>query len=120
MSNRKPIKFRILRLIGKNVSLNKKTPFEEVNVSKELTKEEIDEIHSCGYITPQEMANEWEMLGICAPSDVGSTERRCAQYSHNCKECLADFAKRERQYSSIISEEEDIEVKTKRLVVNEY
>lgn len=36
---------------------------------KKLTKEQIDEIHSRGKITPEEMVKEWESLDLCAPGD---------------------------------------------------
>lgn len=68
---------------------------------KELSEEEIEEIHSKGLITPAEKVKEWEDLDLCAPGDfVGSAAWRCKKFHHNCHDCLVDYANGNDEYIS--------------------
>ena len=60
---------------------------------KELTQEQIDDIHAIGKITPAEKVKEWEDMDLCAPGDaIGSAAWRCRKFK-NCHDCLVDYAK---------------------------
>lgn len=66
-----------------------------------LTKEQIDEIHSRGNITPLEKVKEWEAIGLCAPGDaIGGAANRCGEFKHNCHNCLVDYANYKSEYHS--------------------
>ena len=69
---------------------------------KELTPEQIEDIHSRGNITPAEKVEEWEAFGLCAPGDaIGSAAWRCRIFK-NCHDCLVDYANEcEEEYSSL-------------------
>ena len=56
-----------------------------------LTKEQIDEIHSKGLLTPKEKYNKWISSGICIPT----SPKRCKEYGNNCRDCLAALANEE-------------------------
>lgn len=61
-------------------------------MNRQLTQEEIDEIHSKGKITPSEKVEEWESFGLCAPGNaIGSAKDRCSVFA-NCHDCLVEFA----------------------------
>ena len=67
---------------------------------KELTKEQIDDIHTRGKITPQEQVKEWEGMDLCAPGDaIGSAAWRCRKFK-NCHDCLVDYANQHEEYTS--------------------
>jgi hypothetical protein len=67
---------------------------------KELTKEQIKDIHSRGKITPQEKVKEWEGMDLCTPGDaIGSAAWRCRKF-HNCHDCLVDYANEYDEYVS--------------------
>lgn len=67
---------------------------------KVLTKEQIDDIHSRGKITPIEKVKEWEGLDLCAPGDaIGSAAWRCKKFK-NCHDCLVDYANEHDEYTS--------------------
>lgn len=67
---------------------------------KELTKEQIDDIHVRGKITPQEQVKEWEGMDLCAPGDaIGSAAWRCRKFK-NCHDCLVDYANQYDEYTS--------------------
>ena len=67
---------------------------------KELTKEQIDDIHARGKITPQEQVKEWEGMDLCAPGDaIGSAAWRCRKFK-NCHDCLVDYANQHEEYTS--------------------
>lgn len=71
---------------------------------KELTQEQIDEIHSRGKITPAEKVNEWEGLDLCAPGDaIGSAAWRCKKFN-NCHDCLVDYANDNDEYESFFKD----------------
>ena len=74
---------------------------------KELSEEEIILIHENGFITPQEMVDEWESFDLCAPGDSGFNER-CHEFK-NCHDCLVDYANKYDKYVSIfeLSKEDD-------------
>ena len=59
---------------------------------KELTAEQIEDIHSRGKITPAEQLKEWEDMDLCAPGDaIGSAAWRCKKFKC-CHDCLVDYA----------------------------
>lgn len=69
---------------------------------KELTEEQIADIHARGKITPAEKLKEWEGIGLCAPGDaIGGTAWRCHKFRHNCHDCLVDYANEHDEYTSI-------------------
>ena len=69
---------------------------------KKLTKEQIDDIHARGKITPAEMVKEWEGIDLCAPGDaIGSAAWRCKKF-HNCHDCLIDYANEHDEYTSFL------------------
>ena len=69
---------------------------------KPLTKEQINDIHARGKITPKEKVKEWEGLDLCAPGDaIGSASWRCHKFDHNCHDCLVDYANEHDEYISI-------------------
>lgn len=70
-------------------------------VFKELTAEQIADIHSRGKITPAEMVEEWEEFELCAPGDaIGSAGWRCKKFKC-CHDCLVDYANERDEYTSI-------------------
>ena len=74
-------------------------------VLKELTQEQIDDIHARGKLTPVEKVKEWESLDLCAPGDaIGSAGWRCKKFHHNCHECLIDYANQNEEHDSIFSD----------------
>ena len=67
---------------------------------KELTREQIKDIHARGKITPQEKVKEWEGMDLCAPGDaIGSAAWRCRKFK-NCHDCLVDYANQHDEYTS--------------------
>lgn len=59
---------------------------------RELSEEEINNIHSKGKLTPLEIVKKWESFDICAPGDaIGSVAFRCS-YFNNCHDCLMHYA----------------------------
>lgn len=67
---------------------------------KELTQEQIDDIHARGKITPAEQVKEWEGMDLCAPGDaIGSASWRCRKF-RNCHDCLVDYANQHDEYTS--------------------
>lgn len=86
--------------------MNRENYKEEDNVKPEfktLTKEQIDDIHRRGKITPQEKVEEWEGMDLCVPGDaIGSASNRCRTFS-NCHDCLVDYAKQSDEYDSFIA-----------------
>lgn len=76
---------------------------------KELTKEQIDDIHTRGKITPEEKVKEWEGMDLCAPGDaIGSAAWRCKKFHHNCHDCLVDYANEHDEYTSFFDILKDI------------
>ncbi len=76
----------------------------EVPKLKELTKEQIEDIHARGKITPKEKIREWEGLDLCAPGDaIGSAAWRCHKF-RNCHDCLVDYANTKDEYTSFYDE----------------
>lgn len=72
----------------------------EVPHLKELTEEQIEDIHSRGKITPEEKLKEWEDLDLCAPGDaIGGAAWRCHKF-RNCHDCLIDYANTQDEYKS--------------------
>lgn len=74
---------------------------EETYVSpsfKKMNKERVDEIHSKGLITPEEVVSEWESIGLCTPGDSGFNER-CNNFK-NCHDCLVDYSNKKEEYMS--------------------
>lgn len=68
---------------------------------KELSQEQIDDIHQRGKITPAEIVKEWEGMDLCAPGDaIGSAAWRCRKFHHNCHDCLVDYANEHDEYTS--------------------
>ena len=68
---------------------------------KELTQEQIDDIHARGKITPEEKVKEWEGMDLCAPGDaIGSAAWRCRKFK-NCHDCLVDYANQNEEYTSL-------------------
>ena len=66
---------------------------------KKLTEEEINDIHSRGYVTPTEILNEWERLNLCAPNKINT--ERCQQFN-SCHECLVDYASKQDKWFSVL------------------
>ncbi len=76
----------------------------EVPQLKELTEEQIADIHARGKITPAEKLKEWEGAGLCAPGDaIGGAAWRCHKF-RNCHECLVDYANTQDEYTSFYDE----------------
>ena len=64
-----------------------------------LKKEQVDDIHSRGKLTPMEKVREWEKMDLCAPGDaIGSAQNRCRSFS-TCRECLVEYASHNDEYS---------------------
>lgn len=69
---------------------------------KELSHEEINDIHQKGKITQLEKVKEWESHDLCAPGDaIGSAAGRCAYFGNNCHECLLEFASHKIEHDPI-------------------
>lgn len=67
---------------------------------KDLTQEQIDDIHARGKITPEEKVKEWEWMDLCALGDaIGSATWRCRKFK-NCHDCLVDYANEHDEYTS--------------------
>ena len=67
----------------------------------EITQERINEIYKNGNNTAKEQVDEWESLGLCAPSNAARQEvDRCKDY-RNCHECLVDFASQQDEWVSV-------------------
>lgn len=66
---------------------------KQYKMRKNLTQKEIDEIHARGKITPAEKVQEWESMGVCAPTNV----ERCHTFS-NCHDCLSEYANSQEEY----------------------
>lgn len=76
----------------------------EVPRLKELTEEQIEDIHARGKITSEEKVREWEGLDLCAPRDaIGSAAWRCHKFK-NCHDCLVDYANTQDEYTSFYNE----------------
>ena len=72
-------------------SVNEEVKNYQKKTIKFLTKEQIEEIHKKGFITPEEKLNELEGIGLCAPGDaIGSASWRCKLFG-NCHDCLCDY-----------------------------
>lgn len=58
-----------------------------------LTQEQIEDIHSRGERTPEELAEEWEAFGLC-PNRINKTKStlRCDVFEHDCYMCLLHYA----------------------------
>ena len=69
-------------------------------VLKELSPEQIDEIHSRGMITPAECVKEWESADTCWIPSEGSATPWCNRYK-NCHDCLVAMANRFDEYTSL-------------------
>lgn len=66
---------------------------------KELSQDEIDNIHKRGKITQLEKVKEWESCDLCAPGDAsGSAAYRCEIFNYNCHECLLEYASHKTEY----------------------
>ena len=73
----------------------------EVPKLKELTEEQIADIHARGKITPAEKLKEWEGADLCVPGDaIGGAAWRCRKF-RNCHDCLVDYANAHDEYTSI-------------------
>lgn len=74
---------------AENPSKNKKVTQPGI---QSLSREQIDEIHARGKITPEEKVKEWESMELCAPGDaIGSASWRCLKFN-SCHECLVAYA----------------------------
>ena len=66
-----------------------------------LSNEEIEEIHKRGHLTPEDKANEWMRMDLCAPGDaIGSGANRCYYFDFDCYECLLDLASIQKEHES--------------------
>lgn len=76
----------------------------EIPKLKELSEEEIEDIHKRGKITPEEKLKEWERLDLCAPGDaIGSAAWRCHKF-RNCHDCLVDYANTKDEHTSFFDD----------------
>lgn len=58
-----------------------------------ITKNQIDEIHSKGKLTPLEAVQLWESYDLCAPGNHASIAKcNCEFFNYNCHECLMEYA----------------------------
>ena len=91
-------------IISELIEEREKHNTDEDNVKpkfKELTREQIKDIHARGKITPQEKVKEWEGMDLCAPGDaIGSAAWRCRKFK-NCHDCLVDYANQNEEYTSL-------------------
>ena len=67
---------------------------------KELTQEQIDDIHSRGRITPAEYLEELEtqLTDIC-PVEFSGNNKRCNMFQ-DCHDCLVDIANQKEEWTS--------------------
>ena len=62
-------------------------------LSKKLTNEQIELIHSNDRITPEEKVEEWDNFDLCPTGDyMSSASNRCRYFYHNCNDCMMDTA----------------------------
>lgn len=102
---------KILREIREHlIELKKENDNYEKPKFKKLSKEQIEDIHSRGKITPKEKVEEWESMDLCAPgSTVNSPSWRCKKF-RNCHDCLVDHANRFDEYVPFKDVVKDIEI----------
>lgn len=94
------VKYTKNKNVSKHENSNKNTNYVKPKL-KELTQEQIDDIHARGKITPQEKVKEWEGMDLCAPGDaIGSAAWRCRKFHYNCHDCLVDYANEHDEYTS--------------------
>ena len=92
----------LLHIVLKNKKTNKEQKNYPKPEIKQLNEEQIKEIHAKGKITPEELLNECESIGICAPGDaIGSAGWRCMEFGYNCHYCLIDYANSSDEHESI-------------------
>lgn len=78
---------------------------------KNLTPEQIEDIHSRGKITPSEKVKEWESLDLCAPGDaIGSAAWRCKKF-RNYHDCLVDYANEFDEHTSFFKNLNPVKIK---------
>ncbi len=68
-------------------------------MEKNLIEEQINDIHSRGYVTPSEILNEWESLSLCAPNQMDT--ERCQQFN-SCHDCLVEYSKTKDMWFSVM------------------
>ena len=75
---------------------------------KKLTKEEVNDIHKRGKITPEEMVSEWEDFCLCAPGNSWFNER-CNKF-RTCHDCLVAYANEDEYYSIFAASQQNSKI----------
>lgn len=96
--------YTLIILMSDNEEKEEQYDDYEVPKLKELTEEQIQDIHTRGKMTPEEKIREWEGLDLCAPGDaIGSAAWRCHKF-RNCHDCLVDYANSQDEYTSLFDD----------------
>lgn len=69
-------------------------------VLKDLSPEQIADIHSRGKITPAEYVEQWESTGMCWVISEDLAAPFCEHF-RNCHDCLVAMANRADEYTSL-------------------
>lgn len=69
-------------------------------VLKELSPEQIADIHARGKVTPAEYVDQWESTGTCWVISEGLAAPFCEHF-RNCHDCLVAMANRADEYTSL-------------------
>lgn len=67
-----------------------------------ITREQIDEIHSKGKLTPLEAVQMWESFDLCIEGSKSIFSKcRCQYFEQNCHECLLESASHKLEHEPI-------------------
>ena len=70
-------------------------------VLKELSPEQIEDIHSRGKITPAEYVEQWKSLDMCWVISEDIAAPRCERF-RNCHDCFVDLANKSDEHTSLL------------------
>lgn len=70
-------------------------------ILKELSPEQIADIHSRGKITPAEYVEQWESTGMCWVISEDRAAPWCENFRHNCHDCLVAMANESDEHTSL-------------------
>lgn len=72
------------------------------NFYNSITKEQIDEIHAKGKLTPLEIVQLWESYDLCVEGNkTVLSKNRCKYFNQNCHECLMETASHKLEHDNI-------------------